>query len=1653
MASAVLFAFAGDKLSIGTLRFLQLRQEAILDSINGFPSKAPSQVNVPFTPKKIKPVAGGGFALPEKVNGVEMVEAFIKLTGKSTTQLESKGVIVNVRYDTFVTAKIPVDRIVEISELDEVDQIDVAQQMQIATDIASDVTNANKAWYGTDNGLCSDYDGSGVVLGVVDTGIDFQHIAFKDESGNTRIKAAYLPGASSGGSSVSYGGRQYTGSQLSSLSYDTKSESHGTHTSTTAGGSTVSIDDNHVYTGMAPKSDLVLVGCGDYLYNTYIANGLTYIKNYADTHNQPCVVNLSLGSQNGPHDGTGQLLEAYNSFTSNGTAKGRVICVATANDAGGNMYYGGTATTSTPAATSLEFCRYSNLNGTYSYNETVQSGYSYITLQSLYHVWPRTAGAQLKFQFVVIDKQTKSIVATATALTPTSSNGTSVSLGNEWSNYFSSASISVSRSQDPYSNKYCYAIQVKGTTKESSSSMSTDANGNLISRYAVGMLVYSTSGTTKFDCWGMDSYRMSEFMDIDFIGSYGNYNFTNGSDECSVASSATAVGTVTVGAYVTRKMVETSNNISYTEEEYTVGDIASFSCYSTGCGPDGKVYPDIAAPGAILIAGVNRYDTSNYPSSTSSSDAGEYMTIINASDGSRYGSMSGTSMATPTATGIVALWLQANNNLTVNDVKQVMQATAAKDAFTSGTNGAHFGANGKIDALAGLQYIAPCGSRITATPAELAFDETFVGTTPAPTKTFNVKGVNLQGNITLTLNDPNGVFSIDATSVTQTQAAAGKDITVTFTPKAASNYQATITLASTGAEAVTVTLTATGKTYVPEIITEPEALTLQAKLNESATGTFSVLAAHLTGNVTLTLNDPYNGFSLDKTTITKAEAEDICDVTVTFTPHAATNYAATITLASPGAESVTVNLTGKVQLPFIMAEPEELQLEAKLNEPGTGKFTVMGENLTGNVTLTLGDPDGVFTLDKTTITKAQAEAANGCEVNVTFTPLAMTDYNTTITLSSPGAEPVTIILNGSPLKPYFVFDPEELTFNAATDEPVSKTVQILAENIYGDVELSLEDPSGVFSLSTTSIPAAEAEDLAEVTITFCAENEGTYEGYLILTTPWGEDDEYVKLTAIANDGGTASDNYLNIAKYATIDQAGWKSSYASNLSSFYKYKEYPDDCEAWLTLSVYGAWTGVYYNNNPQKWIKSNLTTTNNVNGSQSWDATDIYWGSSSYFSSEPKFFGNTTTNSSSNRTVTFYVTNATGIKLLGLNNSNSSSSWSWGNSYPTKMDVYECTKNEDGSLTPSSSAFKSFSDATNNATIDFSATGMTAEKIYQVVVSVSRGKLFEIGFCTPLPETLTLRQLVSEGVEKKAYKIKDGNIRVVMISEDGKRIYCKDDNDYATPSVPKDGEVDYSLNKAKIMSGSWDQSNWVALQLDNGKEWGSSQLQLVGHLLENVTGKLKDKTNPVFVVNSKSLPTAYSTDALDYITTNPNVFITCNMVSTTLQGADGVDYFFVAPKPMEIAIIKWAFWDGEKFTVPPYVPGKVNELQFEGAYYIDMSELEYYQPTLETNHIYEFLGLIKREHTTSSRLNAPRDVPKVSTDYVVYPLGNMSDVGSIVGNVITGVNDLIPGKTVKAMRYFDTLGRVSTKPFTGINIIEVEYTDGTHQVIKQLLK
>ena len=83
------------------------------------------------------------------------------------------------------------------------------------------------------------------------------------------------------------------------------------------------------------------------------------------------------------------------------------------------------------------------------------------------------------------------------------------------------------------------------------------------------------------------------------------------------------------------------------------------------------------------------------------------------------------------------------------------------------------------------------------------------------TATLNVTGANLIGDITLALNDADGVFSIDKTTIALADVANGA-VTVTYAPQEAGTNTATITLSSNGAPDVTVTLkgTATNKPLV-----------------------------------------------------------------------------------------------------------------------------------------------------------------------------------------------------------------------------------------------------------------------------------------------------------------------------------------------------------------------------------------------------------------------------------------------------------------------------------------------------------------------------------------------------------------------------------------------------------------------------------------------------------------------------------------------------------------------------------------------------------------------------------------------------------------------------------------------------------------------
>jgi subtilisin family serine protease len=101
------------------------------------------------------------------------------------------------------------------------------------------------------------------------------------------------------------------------------------------------------------------------------------------------------------------------------------------------------------------------------------------------------------------------------------------------------------------------------------------------------------------------------------------------------------------------------------------GGIASFS--SIGPRYDEVLKPDIAAPGVAICSSISSYTDASYSSQTAISFNGRNYP---------FAKFSGTSMAAPVVTGVIALILEANPYLSAEQIKDIIIQTAREDANT-----------------------------------------------------------------------------------------------------------------------------------------------------------------------------------------------------------------------------------------------------------------------------------------------------------------------------------------------------------------------------------------------------------------------------------------------------------------------------------------------------------------------------------------------------------------------------------------------------------------------------------------------------------------------------------------------------------------------------------------------------------------------------------------------------------------------------------------------------------------------------------------------------------------------------------------------------------------------------------------------------------
>lgn len=152
-------------------------------------------------------------------------------------------------------------------------------------------------------------------------------------------------------------------------------------------------------------------------------------------------------------------------------------------------------------------------------------------------------------------------------------------------------------------------------------------------------------------------------------------------------------------------------------------------------------------------------------------------------------------------------------------------------------------------------------------------------------------------------------------------------------------------------------------------------------------------------------------FSLSTTTVAKANAEEGKAIDVTFAPTTVGSYTATVTLATPGADNITVTLNGTATtpVPTLTVSDDVMTFEAIKGETETQTLNISGRFLSEDVAMAV-EGEG-FSVSPTTLSAADVQGEGGKDLTVTFTaPLKTGDYEGTITLTSAGVEPLTISL-------------------------------------------------------------------------------------------------------------------------------------------------------------------------------------------------------------------------------------------------------------------------------------------------------------------------------------------------------------------------------------------------------------------------------------------------------------------------------------------------------------------------------------------------------------------------------------------------------------------------------------------------------------------
>jgi subtilisin family serine protease len=558
------------------------------------------------------------------------VPVSVRISGGAKT-LARHGIPLNNFGGDLAWGRVTVEELQKIAALPETVAIERPFRLFPSLDRSVAATGAPQAR--TDLGI----DGTGVVVGIVDTGCDFRHADFRAANGTTRLGALLDLGHDRDfrhPELPDYGGPIWLPDEIDAqLAADASGmtaavpvieqdvDGHGTHVTGIATSNGLATGANFPslrYVGMAPGATIVAVEAardGHSFSEMDVLSGIHFVLDRATALGMPAVVNLSLSADGGPHDGSTNLEQELDALFPQ-DMPGRALVIAAGNGGSRDLHAGGWV-----------------LDGTLDLAVAMPPAAQRSSLDL--ELWFSDGPPALTI--VAPDGTSFGPVAPGGTLSaPPSSSADRVAVDN------------ASSGADPMNARFDSIVQVGG-------SASTGPAGGT-------WHVILDGKTTRWDGYltGVGTATLPRFADhLDLDG--------------RAASPAFATSAISVGSYVTKASWTTFHGMMV-DRKSTVGAPSTFS--GTGPTADGRFLPDLSAPGEFIASALSRDALPTDDGSTFF--VGGETDLLWADDGV-HGLLQGTSQAAPHVTGAIALLFQIDATLTPRRVRDLLRASASVD--------------------------------------------------------------------------------------------------------------------------------------------------------------------------------------------------------------------------------------------------------------------------------------------------------------------------------------------------------------------------------------------------------------------------------------------------------------------------------------------------------------------------------------------------------------------------------------------------------------------------------------------------------------------------------------------------------------------------------------------------------------------------------------------------------------------------------------------------------------------------------------------------------------------------------------------------------------------------------------------------------------